>query len=475
MNSLSLRERLPESPEWALLALCSAIAAGIAVAVAGPMASIALLVGLFAIAGAVAAPGIVLAAYLLIEFYKGALQADSPIDITVFLALANAIQLVPLLFDSRPRAVSRVGIVLWLSLGLLVLGGVLYAPDQSLAVGNAVTYWALIILPIFPAAMRVGSEPRHVKQFLWTFFAMGIATVAIGLTQLSGSARLVVLGMNTIQVSLAALLVPLLGIAYVLPQRRLLASIVTVVLIPASFVVAIASGSRGPLLVLMLIGAAGAIGYLARLHAVRWRLVGGVAGLALASVVVVSITAPSLPAQSLGRFASLEEFIQSGLSGDAGVSGGETSAATRVQLFQFAIEMFEERPLIGAGTGGFEAMSLAALGPGADTYPHNAILQVAAEFGLLGLAPFLGVVFIGLFRPLPGRYAGLAIRALFLFFLLNAMVSGDIFSDRETLGALFLILAIEAPRAVTASASRQISPEPPLPADEPAPTLRAAS
>jgi hypothetical protein len=31
------------------------------------------------------------------------------------------------------------------------------------------------------------------------------------------------------------------------------------------------------------------------------------------------------------------------------------------------------------------------------------------------------------------------------------MVSGDIFSDRETLGILFLILAIEAPGAVMAS------------------------
>jgi O-antigen ligase len=455
MNILSLREHRAGSPEWALLALCSAIAAAIAVAVVGPMAGVALMVGLFALAGVIAAPGIVLAAYLLIPFYKGALQAYSPIDITVFLALANAIQVVPLLVDSHPRTVSRVGIVLWLSLGLLVLGGVLYAPDQSLALGKAVTYWALVILPIVPAAMRVGAEPRQVKRFLWTFFAMGIPTVAIGLTQLSGSEPLVVLGMDTIQVSSAALLVPLLGIAYVLPQRRLLASIVTLVLIPASFVVAIASGSRGPLLMLVLIGAVGAIRYLARLHAVRWRLVGGVAGLALASVVVVWTTAPSLPATSLGRFTSLGEFVQSSVSGGPDVTGGDLSAAARVRLFQFAVEMFEERPLIGAGTGGFEALNTAALGPGADAYPHNAILQIAAEFGLLGLALFLGVVYVGLFRPLPEGYTGLAIRAVFLFCILEAMVSGDIFADRETLGILFLILAIETPVAVAALSPRQ--------------------
>ena len=453
MSAISLWTRRPRSTEWAGLAIGSAIATAIAVAIVGPIAGVALIVGLFTLAGVIAAPGIVLAAYLLVEFYKGALQANSPIDITIFLALANAVQVAPLLFDSRPRAVSRVGIALWLSLGFLVLGGVVYAPDQSLALGNALTYWALVILPILPAAMRVGTEPRYVKQFLWTFLAMGVVIVALGLTQLSGSNRLVVLGMNTIQMSRGALLIPLLGIAFVLPERRRLASVVTVVLIPASFVVAIASGSRGPLLVLVLMGLAAAIGYMARLHAIRWRLVGGVAGLALASIFVTSIAAPNLPAQSLGRFSSLGDFIGSGLSGDPAAAGGETSATARVRLFQYAIEMFVERPLIGAGTGGFAALSRSALGPDADTYPHDAILQVAAEFGLLGLALFLGVIVLGLVRPLPRGHASVAIRALFLFFLLNAAVSGDIFSDRETLGVLLVILAIEAPRLVAAPVS----------------------
>lgn len=475
MSVLTLQERRVGSREWTLLALCSGVAAGIAVSVAGPMAGVALIVGLLTVAGVVAAPGIVLAAYLLIAFFKGALQAYSPIDITIYLALANAIQVVPLVFGSRPRAVSSLGIFLWLSLGFLILAGVLYAPDQSLALGKAQTYWALVILPIAPAAMRVGAEPRHVKQFLWTFLAMGITTVAIGLAQLSSSDRLAVLGMNTIQMSRAALLVPLLGIVFVLPQRRLVASAVAAIAIPASFVVAIASGSRGPLLMLVLIGVLGAVTYFARLHAVQWRLVGAVAGLALASVVVVLTAAPSLPALSLGRFTSLEDFVQSTLSGDQNSAGGDTSAATRLQLFGFAIQTFEEQPLIGSGTGGFEALSTASMRSNGNTYPHNAILQVAAELGLLGLAPFLGILAIGLFRPLPKGYAGLAMRALFLFYILNAMVSGDIFTDRETLGILFLILAIEAPGAVTALKPRQTSEAPQSPADETVPRRLVAS
>lgn len=337
---------------------------------------------------------------------------------------------------------------MWLALGALVLAGVLYAPNQSLALGKAVTYWVLVILSIFPAAMRVGARPRYVSQFLWTFFLMGILTVVLGVAQLSGSNRLMVLGMNTIQVGRAALLVPLIGIAYVLPQRRLLPSLVTIVMIPVAVVVAIASGSRGPLLALVVIAVAGTARHLAIPRATRWRVLGAGVGIVLVSVVVIGIVGPRLPALSLARFTSLVEFVQGGSSGNSGSSGGDTSAAARVRLFQYAAELAAERPIIGAGTGGFEALSPRVLGLGADAYPHNAVLQIASEYGLLGLALFLGVISIALARRLPGRYTGRTVRILFVFALLNAMVSGDILTDRELLGLLLLVLTIEVSRVV---------------------------
>ena len=51
-------------------------------------------------------------------------------------------------------------------------------------------------------------------------------------------------------------------------------------------------------------------------------------------------------------------------------------------------------------------------------------------------------------RRLPSEGPWRAVRILFLFYLLNAMVSGDIFSDRETWGLLLLVLLIEVPRTV---------------------------
>jgi len=444
-------ETLPISPAARIaLALGSAVVAALAVTFGGPAVGVLFIVGILAVIGVVAAPGVILAAYLLIPFYKAVLNEYSPVDLTVILALANAVQAVPLVLGSRQRSFTRMGVALWLSLGLLVLGGVIYAPDQSVALGKAMSYWVLVILAIFPAAMRVGAEPRYVNQFLAAFFAMGVLTVALGIAQLSGSGPLVVLGMNTIQVSRAALLVPILGVAFLLPRGRLMLNALVYLLIPASLIVAVASGSRGPLLMLIVIVVLGAIRYVVTDRARVWRLIGGGIGLFLVSLLVLSAAAPALPASALGRFASLAEFVHGGFSVDAVVPGGETSAAARVSFARFAAEMFADHPLVGGGTASFQVRYQAAMGPNAATYPHNAILQVAAEYGFLGLALFVGVIAVAFVRGPPGPFAAVALRALALFFILNAMVSGDIFTERETLGLILLLLVLDSSKVVSA-------------------------
>jgi len=436
-------------------------------AMTGAILPIAILLGLLALYGTAYMPGALFAAYLLVPFYKGALQAYSPVDLTSLLALLNAIQVVPLLLARRRQRISLVGIGLWIGMALLVLGGVLYAPDYSLALSHAVSYWALVLLPILPAAWRVGSDPRQVRAFLWTFLIMGVLTVVLGLLSVSGAERLVVLNMNTIQVSRAALLVPIVGVAFALRSLGSIGRLAMAGLIPAALLVALASGSRGPLFAFVLMAVFAGVRYLARPHAFNWRRTGGIAGLALASVVVVSLAAPELPLISIGRFTRLGDFVQGNLAADSGASKGDTSAQGRLKLYGQAVMMFGDQPLLGAGTSGFQAFSLRLLGEKeADRHPHNALLQVAAEFGMVGLAVFVSLLGIALMRRLPGGSAGPwagAVRIVFIFFLLNAMLSGNIFSDRMTLGLLALLLLIDAPGPAAAA------PEPldtPLRVDE---------
>jgi O-antigen ligase len=237
--------------------------------------------------------------------------------------------------------------------------------------------------------------------------------------------------------------VPILGVTWIFRERRLRASVVIIPLIPAALVVALATGSRGPIVALIFTALLGLIALLTKPHAVSWRLVGLVGAVTLASVVVAAAVAPEFPGQSIQRFAGFMDFLDGGLSGNSGAAAADTSAGQRVTLYRLAGSMFQERPILGAGTSGFQALSPQLVGAAqADAYPHNALLQFAAEFGIVGLALFASLALLALTRPLPRGPDRSAVRVLLAFFVLNAMFSGDILQDRTLWGLLLLILMI---------------------------------
>jgi O-antigen ligase len=437
-----------------LLAAAIILGAGIPatalIALAGPQVVLLLAGGLIVVVAAIFAPGVVLAMLLLVPFYKGAAQPYIPVDITVLLAALNVAQVIPVLRNRRRANRSVIGLALWGTLALLVIAGIIYAPDQQLAMSRATTFLAVLFLPILPAALRVSSERLYLRQFLNTILGLGVLTVVLGLLALSSTERLSVLGADTISVSRAALLVPILGLSLVARGTNRGIQFLMAVLIPMAIIVALASGSRGPLIVAFLIAAAGAAIRVARVRHIDWRLIGTIAALAVACGVVVVVAAPALPTSSLERFTLLWDFVQGGISRE-GTLASDASTGARLDLFGAALTMFADRPVTGYGMGGFEVISPRILGPAEpNTYPHNAILQLAAEFGLVGLALFVALILIALARPLPQRATSSALRVLFVFFLLNAMVSGDIFDDRMMWGLLVLIFSLEAGRQITA-------------------------
>ncbi len=107
--------------------------------------------------------------------------------------------------------------------------------------------------------------------------------------------------------------------------------------------------------------------------------------------------------------------------------------------------MFEERPVLGFGTSGFEAMSIRFLGYD-EAYPHDAVLQFAAEYGLAGAALFVSLILVGLLRRLPA--IGWPVKVLFVYFLLEGMLSGDIFADRATWGLLLILFLMTVPSVI---------------------------
>jgi hypothetical protein len=192
-------------------------------------------------------PGVLLAAYLFLPFYKASLGPQSPIDLTLLLGMINASQIIPVVFTRLPYRGSRIGLALWVVLGFVVLAGITWAGQQALAIDRTVLWWAFILLPTI-AAVRIASDSRFVSQFMWTAFLISTIVVILGLPNVFGPARLAIIGENTIQTGEIALIVALLSITWVIrigpPWIRVFAAVT----VPVALVETIASGSRGPIL-----------------------------------------------------------------------------------------------------------------------------------------------------------------------------------------------------------------------------------
>ena len=122
------------------------------------------------------------------------------------------------------------------------------------------------------------------------------------------------------------------------------------------------------------------------------------------------------------------------------------SARSRVQRAEDAWALFLAHPVVGVGVGGFDQARGRGDGERGD-YPHNILLEIGCELGLLGLAAFVALValalkcVVGAMRAVKRRqeFAVVAlILAVTVYFLVNAMFSGDLNDNRLLFTALGL-------------------------------------
>jgi O-antigen ligase len=104
---------------------------------------------------------------------------------------------------------------------------------------------------------------------------------------------------------------------------------------------------------------------------------------------------------------------------------------TRNDLMALGVKMFSEHPFFGVGIQGFRFLSP---NPITYNYPHNLILELGSELGLLAAVSFLAIAvcaFLEIWKQLrdPDQSSNSAVVTVFLlliFVFLDAMVSGDI-------------------------------------------------
>ncbi len=208
-----------------------------------------------------------------------------------------------------------------------------------------------------------------------------------------------------------------LAICAVLVATRVWARMAAAAVLPLLVVALLAAGSRGPVVAFM-VGLIGLVGLTFASGRARRRLL-----LVGAGLLGTAIIAPlALPGSSIGRAIST-------LVG----SGGGLSSNGRSELWAQAFSAFAGHPLLGLGTGGFASLNPELL------YPHNLILEMSVELGVVGTLLITCVIvgfatrLLAAWRNASGRdkIEAATLIALFLMAFVNALFSGAIQDNAE--------------------------------------------
>jgi O-antigen ligase len=209
----------------------------------------------------------------------------------------------------------------------------------------------------------------------------------------------------------------LIAIYLMLSKRAATTRLWAVAALPALAIAVVASGSRGPV-----VGLAIGLVVLLALTATNTRARRRLLVVAAAILVAVIAVVQTVPTSTLSR--SLEVIVS---------SGSDLSTNGRSQLWALAWQNFIDHPLTGLGTGGFADLQPVEL------YPHNFLLEGAAELGIAGLLALIGLVAWTSVRIGRAWFAtrdedrllAAVIAALFAMAVVNALFSSALPNNKE--------------------------------------------
>lgn len=344
--------------------------------------------------------------------------AQFPVDLTLlFTLIVLALALATL---TQPKLQSRGHMWPLLALWALFLLGVPFVGTQPYALTKVLFLFTLCACLAWVSAAAV-SRTEFLGGVLWSQVTAGVV-MALLLAALGGhsstGSRLLLEGSNSIGAArvVGAAVVVLMALAFTSRRRLIIHGLIVGLLLS----ILIGIGSRGPVLFAL-------VALLATASFARWsgiqrfaRLVGSIA-LASALIYVVLVEAPSR--------SNVERLL---LPFTEDVTG-DSSIAVRIQLIRASLSLIAKAPF-GVGWGNFANAARANGLPVSvsQPYPHNVLLEVAVEAGVVPLIALFAVTVIALrsLHRLSSTPHGTAAFALAIYFVGNSLVSGDITSNR---------------------------------------------
>jgi O-antigen ligase len=322
-----------------------------------------------------------------------------PIVLIVVLALLLIVRVDP---GSYPR--SKIELFLAQSVPLLLAG--------MLIALRATTFRLFILLTLGVALAGAVVLAQHLSSNDAT--QLFTARFTIGTTY------------NPIWVGRTAAIGVLISLALILGNFSRRISLVGYVSLPFLAIALLASGSRGPV-VALLAALVVLVGLAMQNRQLRRRL----AQIALGVVAAVVVAALIVPSSAVDRSASFLFGNASGLSSNG-----------RTHLWGQALSLFYSHFWTGVGTGGF-----ANYAPTGIFYPHNIVLEVGAELGVLGVLALVAFLFLALrtafrvWREATSHEERIA--AALILSMLVATVLNSLLSDAmETTDTLCLVVGL---------------------------------
>lgn len=341
-------------------------------------------------------------------------------DMTLFFGAVLAATLAYRLIIRRKRIAWSQELGITLIFSSVVLLGLLQTPAYTYGQDKAFRFVLLTLLAFFTPYVIIKSY-----RSIWIFFGGWLSLAGIltldALSRLGTGQRLSGFSGTGIGMSrTVGIAIIILFFGVLMGRTAKIWQILAGFGLSLMMLVMVGSGSRGPLLMLIVsILLTFGVSILKPGHRLRSILIVNV----LAAVVLGIFSSGLIPTASMARFNTL-----------ANDADDDTSAQARVQVMEVAWYLFTTSPILGRGTG-----SVSAFGAGQEqVYPHNILLELAAETGLVGLSLYLTIVGMVLWRLLcnlskqTGHDAlNLTLLAMILFAILNAMVSGDLSDNRD--------------------------------------------
>jgi O-antigen ligase len=350
---------------------------------------------------------------------------DSPIDLTILSALITLGFVVYRAWRHKER---RYG-ALFLLLGFYVafLPTLLWTNWHDYAIEKASRFYTLTLVATITPLYLIRTS-RDLRRFSCAFASLSAVTVACALVSLLTAGkdleRLVALSATTIGLARA------MGVLLLFLATWWFKSGEHYFIVAASLVLfgvlLVAVGERGPMIATAVVFAS--IYVLFRRDA--WRGIMKACFLIVAVLGVSRIGVAWLPESSLLR-------VQSFFGGEFG-----TSEYERADFFSFSWRYILEHPL-GVGLGGFADL----YGANRSTdrvFPHNIVLETFVEGGWMAGIYLLGLSWLALRRAyslamvLKARLECQFLFCMFLFFLINEQVSGELNDSK----AFFAFMAL---------------------------------